>query len=441
MPGQDGALDLHGRSAFWPGKEVGEILTGYGICGANASGRSPVGEGLRDSSYQWVILLLATLVQVGVSVLQQVPSALGPVLAEDLELTRAQIGLLSSAIWGGMLFTMLPVGILIDRFGERVVISIGVSAMAVLAFLASRADAFVWLFALFLLASLGASSSAPGGSKAIAAWFHHSGRGGAMGVRQTGVPIGGLVAAILLPPVAVRFGWEASLQTAAAITLATVVCFGLFYRERPLETEEPPRPPIGSFLRNTSFLAVTGYAFVFQGALGSATSHLALSLNEEAGLSFVAAGAFLAVLQIGGGAGRIGWGAASDRMGRRMPVMLLIGLIATGSCLVMASVDRPTAMPLIVLLSFLLGCSVMGWNALHLTLITEATPSHAAATAMGLSLTIAFAGMFLVPPLFGLVADLTGSYAASWLALAGWVALGTALGLLVRESPQTFDPA
>jgi cyanate permease len=60
---------------------------------------------------------------------------------------------------------------------------------------------------------------------------------------------------------------------------------------------------------------------------------------------------------------------------------------------------------------------------------------------MGLSLTIAFAGMFLVPPLFGLVADLTGSYAVSRLALAGWVALGTALGLLVRESPQTFDPA
>lgn len=49
--------------------------------------------------------------------------------------------------------------------------------------------------------------------------------------------------------------------------------------------------------------------------------------------------------------------------------------------------------------------------------------------------------MFLVPPLFGFLADLTGSYAASWLGLAGWVALGTALGLLIRETPQTFDPA
>jgi cyanate permease len=41
--------------------------------------------------------------------------------------------------------------------------------------------------------------------------------------------------------------------------------------------------------------------------------------------------------------------------------------------------------------------------------------------------------MFLVSPLFGLVADLTGSYGASWLSLAGWTAFGVMLGLLARE--------
>jgi MFS-type transporter involved in bile tolerance (Atg22 family) len=52
---------------------------------------------------------------------------------------------------------------------------------------------------------------------------------------------------------------------------------------------------------------------------------------------------------------------------------------------------------------------------------------------MGASLTIAFVGKFCASPLFGLVADLTGSYDASWLTLAGWVAIGTPLILLVRE--------
>jgi MFS transporter, ACS family, hexuronate transporter len=107
---------------------------------------------LSTSSYRWIILLLATLVQVGVSILQQAPAALGPVLTQDLDLTRAQIGILSSAIWGGMLFAMLPVGLLIDRHGERRLIVAGVTAMAFLVLWATRFSTFVWLLVLFLLA-------------------------------------------------------------------------------------------------------------------------------------------------------------------------------------------------------------------------------------------------------------------------------------------------
>ena len=394
---------------------------------------------LSTSSYRWIILLLATLVQVGVSILQQAPAALGPVLTRDLDLTRAQIGILSSAIWGGMLFAMLPVGLLIDRRGERQLITVGVTAMALLGLWATRFSAFVWLLVLFLLASLGASTSAPGGSKAIAAWFPRSQRGGAMGMRQTGVTIGGLMAALLLPPVAVRFGWEVALGLAAGVALFTVLCFALFYREFPAgesSAGEERRVPVGSMVRDPSFLATTGYAFVLMGVQGSSASYLALSLHEEVHLSVVAAGAFLAVFQIGGIAGRIGWGVISDRVGRRRPVLLLVGLVAMGSCLAMAFAGKETVIPLVAVLAFLLGCSAMGWNGLYLTLLSESVPMHAAATAMGASLTIAFVGMFFASPLFGLVADLTGSYGASWLGLAGWTAVGIVLGLLAKESKE-----
>jgi MFS transporter, ACS family, hexuronate transporter len=397
------------------------------------------------SSYRWTILLLATLVQVGVSILQQAPAALGPVLIRDLDLSRAQIGLLSSAIWGGMLLGMLPVGLLIDRHGERRLIVAGVTAMALLVLWATQLRAFFWLLILFLLASIGAASSAPGGSKAIAAWFPSSRRGGAMGIRQTGVTIGGLAAAFLLPPVAVRFGWEAALGLGAGVTLVTVLLFALFYREFPEVVDEgadsyPPRVPLGSIVRDRGFLATTGYAFVLMGVQGSAASYLALSLHEEVGLSIVAAGAFLAVFQVGGIAGRIGWGVISDKIGRRGPVMLLVGLVAMASCLTMASVGEGTVIPLVAALAFLLGLSAMGWNGLYLTLLSESVPMHAAATAMGASLTIAFVGMFLASPLFGLAADLTGSYGASWLGLAGWTVVGIALGFLAREPQEGAKP-
>ena len=226
------------------------------------------------SSYRWTILLLATLVQVGVSILQQAPAALGPVLIRDLDLSRAQIGLLSSAIWGGMLLGMLPVGLLIDRHGERRLIVAGVTAMALLVLWATQLRAFVLLLILFLLASIGAASSAPGGSKAIAAWFPSSRRGGAMGIRQTGVTIGGLAAAFLLPPVAVRFRLGSrSLGLGAGVTLVTVLLFALFYRELPEVVDEgadsyPPRVPLGPIVRDRGFLATTGYAFVLMGVQG-----------------------------------------------------------------------------------------------------------------------------------------------------------------------------
>jgi ACS family hexuronate transporter-like MFS transporter len=397
------------------------------------------------SSYRWTILLLATLVQVGVSILQQAPAALGPVLIRDLDLSRAQIGLLSSAIWGGMLLAMLPVGLLIDRHGERRLIVAGVTAMALLVLWATQLRAFVLLLILFLLASIGAASSAPGGSKAIAAWFPSSRRGGAMGIRQTGVTIGGLAAAFLLPPVAVRFGWEAALGLGAGVALLTVLLFALFYRELPEVVDEgadsyPPRVPVGTIVRDRGFLATTGYAFVLMGVQGSAASYLALSLHEEVGLSIVAAGAFLAVFQVGGIAGRIGWGVVSDKIGRRGPVMLLVGLVAMASCLTMASVGEGTVIPLVAALAFLLGLSAMGWNGLYLTRLSESVPMHAAATAMGASLTIAFVGMFLASPLFGLAADLTGSYGASWLGLAGWTVVAIALGFLAREPHEGAKP-
>jgi hypothetical protein len=45
--------------------------------------------------------------------------------------------------------------------------------------------------------------------------------------------------------------------------------------------------------------------------------------------------------------------------------------------------------------------------------------------------------MFIVTPIFGLIADRAGGYAPAWLALAGWALLGTLLALGIRERTRT----
>ena len=120
-------------------------------------------------------------------------------------------------------------------------------------------------------------------------------------------------------------------------------------------------------------------------------------------------------------------------MGRKRPVMRHVGMVCDGTSAAMVLVARCQPGEGMALLAVLLGASAMGWNGLHLTYITESVGLGGAATGIGASLTIAFVGAFLAPPLFGLAADLTGSYRYSWLALAAWAAVGTAMALLVRE--------
>jgi sugar phosphate permease len=391
------------------------------------------------SGYRWVVLALATLVQLGVSIPQQAPAALGPLLIHDLGLSRAQLGLLSSAIWGGMLLGTLPLGLMTDRFGERGVLSIGISALAVLLVVASFGHSFWVLFGVLLLASIGAASSSPGGTKAIASWFPPHRRGTAMGVRQTGVSFGGLVAAVVLPPVGVALGWPAAFRTAAVITLVTVLLFAPFYREAPLAlTGARSRPPLREILARGNFWAATAYAFTLLGAMGAAVTYLSIFAHERLGLSVVAAGAVLGVMQVGGVVGRVAWGMLSDRVGRRGPVMLVVGAISVAVCAALALVRGPVPIPVIAVLAFLLGGSVMGWNALYITLVAESVPIQAAATAIGAGLTITFSAMFLITPIFGLLADLTGSYTIPWAAMAAWTGVGTIIGLAIRERRHGF---
>jgi MFS family permease len=169
------------------------------------------------------------------------------------------------------------------------------------------------------------------------------------------------------------------------------------------------------------------------GAQWSTTAYPTLLLREEGGNSLVAAGAVLAVLQAAGITGRVGWGAASDFVGRRKPVIALLGSIASAGCLVMSFSGGGTLLPVLALLGAILRRSLLTWQDLYVTMVAESTPTGTAAATLGVGLTVTYAGSFLLPPLFGLALDLSGSYRIFWTALAVWMALGTGIGSFIRQ--------
>ncbi len=156
-------------------------------------------EGDSGTRYRWVILGAGTLAQATFSALSVGLPALAPALRSHYRLSLGETGVVLGAVGIGMLFTLLPWGLLADRLSERVVIAIGLSAAGLALVIAGRTHSYGALVAvLFVAGAFGASVNAASG-RAVMGWFPLRERGLALGVRQTAIPIGGATAAAGLP--------------------------------------------------------------------------------------------------------------------------------------------------------------------------------------------------------------------------------------------------
>jgi len=180
-----------------------------------------------------VILALNTGVQVAHACVTTAVGVLAPFLVADLGLTKAMVGLAGGAVNFGMAFTALLAGWLADKKGERAVLFAGSIITGIAIIVTSRADSSFTLLTMLILTGAGASSPTPAGSKAIQRWFPTTKLGFALGVRQTGIPLGGFIGALLLPVVAAEWGWRMAMVTAGILTILGGGVYYLFYRESP----------------------------------------------------------------------------------------------------------------------------------------------------------------------------------------------------------------
>ena len=154
---------------------------------------------------KWLILVLTTGVQASIAIVGQGIGPLAPFLVADLGLTKHQVGFTGGAIMVGTAFTAFLSGLLVDHYGEKIVLILGALLTGITAIIASQADSFIMLIFLLFITGLWVASSTPAGSKAIMQWFPANKHGFALSFRQTGVPIGGAIAALFIPAIATLY--------------------------------------------------------------------------------------------------------------------------------------------------------------------------------------------------------------------------------------------
>ena len=382
----------------------------------------------------WHVLGVAVAAQVGVSVMDQgIPTLTGFIKA-DLGLSAAAAGLTVASFAFGRIFGAYAAGVAADRVGERRVMLLGALLATALVALAA-ATPFPFFTLLFALGGAAGASSTPAGGRLVLLAFPRNRHGLALGIRQTGIPIGGLIAAATLPWFAGLTTWRWSLVLAAGMAVLFVVPLSRLRDDRTSD-ELPVSRPVAARLRHDrnlvlltlwSCLVVTGqYALL---------AFLALDLHQRIGLSLERGSLLVALANASGIAGRVAWGGVSDRAlahGRK-PLLLVL----TAGCLVAAlalfAAPRSASTAEMAGIAILAGLTLIGYQGLWITMVAEVAGPVRVGAATGFAVTFVGLAIALSPPLYGLVADISGTYRAIWAVLSVVLAVAFIPALLIRE--------
>ncbi len=394
-----------------------------------------------DRSY-WRTVSLVSLWQVSASICYYTVFAATPFFRDEFGLSRLSVGFVVTALTLGYAVCLLPVGALIDRFGEKRSLTLGLVGLAAGVVMVAGAPTYALLLAAaFFLGSMYASAI-PGTNKAIYDGIAAGRQNFALGIKQVGVTAGSGISALLVTGLAGVLFWQAGFLIAAGVGFVVALLFALLYSGAG-DGGAAEYPDFRRLSRNRPYRVLVAAGFFLGAALFTTTGYTVLYVEEDIGASVAFGGVVLALVQLFGSVGRVVTGWLSDNLPgdpqTRIGAILLVQVIA-GAVLFVVVAATDSALNAAIAFSAL-GFFVLGNTGIYYsymaTLVTA--DEMGGATAAGqLSLVI---GSVVAPPAFGYLADTVGYHGSWWLLAAG---MGLAVGLLfyaVRLEPPIDEPA
>ena len=375
--------------------------------------------------------------------------ALAPELRDAFGFSRAEIGILTGLFALGASAMSLRAGRLTDSVGPVRVLAVSLVSISVATGLGALAPAGALLMLAMFVAGLGYGGVNPPTNVVIAGQLSDR-LGLFISLKQTGVPIGGFLAGIVLPAVAVSAGWRAAVAVGAigplVVAAATVLLRGARVLGGELRvaaqglagadgTVAPrPTPAVPATTRRDRVVMLV-FGFLMSGCQGAVLAYLVLSLTDGEGWSLRQAGLTLSTATAVSVAGRLAWGWYSDRAGRRVGVLVFT---AAAGAIGLAALAAGPPHALVWPVAALIGAALVSWNGVFHALVVERSGPGALGRSSGQALLFMFGGSMAVPPLLGLLSQLTDSWTTLWAADAGLVA---AAGLLLRFGLTGARPA
>jgi sugar phosphate permease len=350
-----------------------------------------------------------------------------PYLRRTEGLTLAQGGALVAAPSFGMVVTLIAWGALADRSGERLVIVFGLGLTGVLGLASAGTSSLGDRAVLFALVGAAGGSVNSASGRLVMGWFGVHQRGLAMGIRQTGQPLGIALAGALLPPLAGWGGLRLALAVPATICLVLTAAVVLFAADPPDQRvgRQPEHPRPRSPYRRLILWRVHAASSLLVVPQFATLAFSAEYLVSERGWDATTAGQLLAVVAVGGAAGRMAAGRWSDLAGSRLAPMRVVALMSFLSMMFLA-LTASTGVPLVVLALAVASIVSVSDNGLGFTATAELAGRAWSGRALGVQNTMQNVAGFATAPLVGALA---GSFGFAWAftAVAAFPVLGALL--------------
>lgn len=379
-----------------------------------------------------VLVGATTLVQALVTLATLTVATLGPSITRALGVAPETVGYQMSLVYLTGAFSAVLGGTLVARFGAGRVAQMALILCGTGCALGAAGNLWALLPASVLIGA-GYGLTNPSSSHLLFRFSPERRRNLIFSLKQTGVPLGGVLAGLMLPPLSLAFGWQTGLITTA--TLALVVALALQPARPAWDDDRRPNAPLRAdplaglrlVWSHPSLRALALMTFCFAAVQLCLTTFLVTLVVEDLGRSLVLAGAIASVVQVAGALGRIFWGWLADHLGGGLLTLALIGAVSM-MCSVLAGLTTP-AWPtgLVVATMTMFGLSAIGWNGVFLAEVARMCPPGQVGLATGGALFFTFGGVAVGPALFSALVPLLGGYAATFPAIGLFALVGTGL--------------
>lgn len=377
-------------------------------------------------------LVITLAIQALVSMASLSVPVIAPAISAATGHPAALAGLFIAIVYGVAMLSSLAAGGLVTRWGP-----IRVSQMSLILSAAGLVigaqGSLPALAASAALLGLGYGPVTPASSHILIHNTPPERLGLIFSIKQTGVPLGAALAGLLLPAVTRGVGWGWALAMVAAVCLLVAVISQVL--RRVLDADRMPNArafvwsrlfaPLQLINADRALRDIAFCSFVFGAIQLCLTTYLTVWLTESYGMSLIAAGGLMALMQGSAVIGRLLWGWLADRFGNARAIL---GGLAGGIALCTLSfavIGPGWPVTIVGAATIIGGATAIGWNGVYLAEVARLAPKGMAGTVTGGTLFLTYFGVVIGPPVFSLALVVTGGFPVPFLGLA---VIATAMG-------------